>query len=105
MVNNDAARAERLQQLFLAAVQIVDPEERANFLRRECSNDSDLPGEVESMVAADCAEDSFLEQPAAAAFLPNAQPYTETPPFGMAANFATPPHGQPTASTDSLDLL
>src|SRR5437764_606896 len=67
MPENDAVRAQQLQELFIDAVDIADPDERACFLRDRCAGDLALRHEVEALVAADDPDDSFLEHPAAAA--------------------------------------
>ena len=57
-------RAERMQQLFLAALELA-PEERAAYLDETCSDDPALRNEIESLLEADAKafEGAFLEHP------------------------------------------
>ncbi|MCO6437608.1 MAG: serine/threonine protein kinase [Phycisphaerae bacterium] len=59
-------KSDRTRELFLAACQIT-ADERAEFLRRACENDSDLLREVESLLAFDKTDESFLRTPIIAA--------------------------------------
>src|SRR5262245_39882167 len=102
MIENDAARAQRLQELFLAAVEIADPLERENFLRRQCADDSDFRREAQSRVAADCPEDSFLEQVPAELPPLKDSPAPETPLDGV--EIATSA-GEEKTSPESPSLL
>src|SRR5690242_18832050 len=54
------------KQLFLAALEIASLEERESFLRRECGGDEPLRLEIQALLEAHGAADSFLEKPAAA---------------------------------------
>jgi serine/threonine protein kinase len=49
----------RVEELFLAALE-VPPEERAEFLDRECGSDSALRQETESLLAADAADGQHI---------------------------------------------
>lgn len=55
----------RSKQVFLAALEIASPEEREAFLRRECDGDEPLRLEIQALLEAHGAADSFLEKPAA----------------------------------------
>ncbi len=58
----NARRWQEVQELFdLAATR--DPSQRGFFLERACDGDSELRREVESLLAADVAGDSRLDQP------------------------------------------
>ncbi|MBI3409321.1 MAG: SUMF1/EgtB/PvdO family nonheme iron enzyme [Planctomycetes bacterium] len=105
MAERDPARALRLQELFLAAVAIVDPRERASFLRAECGDDSALRLEAESLIAADCPEDSFLEKPAVVNPRPDPTPGPETLPQVFSSNLDTPATGQEAGSMESQSEL
>jgi serine/threonine protein kinase/tetratricopeptide (TPR) repeat protein len=54
-----AADAQRVQTLFLAAVEATD---RADFLNQECGNDAELRRRVEALLLAHDQPGSFLEQ-------------------------------------------
>jgi eukaryotic-like serine/threonine-protein kinase len=67
--------------IFLAAIEIDSPQERASYIARACGGDSKLRGRVEKLVLAHFRAGSFLERPAggpfgAAAHTPSA---SETP--------------------------
>jgi serine/threonine protein kinase len=53
-----------LDSLFLAALEIDSPEERAAFLTRACGDDVSLRAEVEKLLASHRVAGSFLEKPA-----------------------------------------
>ena len=91
MPEGASTRAERLQELFLAAVDIVDAQERTAFLRGQCGDDSALLREVESLVAADRAGDSFLDRPT----------WPKSLPPLLAARLATPPAARANPPTES----
>ena len=55
-------RTQRAYELFEAVVERREAE-RAAFLDRECAGDTTLRAEVESLLAADAAAESFLEPP------------------------------------------
>src|SRR5437764_1754837 len=56
---------ENAKEIFVQAISLA-PEERLEFVERECSDDSLLYDEVKSLLSS-YEEDSFLETPAAAA--------------------------------------
>ena len=91
MPDSGSSRVQRLQELFLAAVDIGDPHERVTYLRGQCGDDSVLLREVESLVAADRADDSFLDRPT----------WPKTIPPVLAAHLDTPPGCPEVARTDS----
>src|SRR5437764_277605 len=95
MLENDAARAQQLQELFLAVVTIVDPHERAEFLRGQCGDDPVLRREVESLIAADQGAGDFLERPAKPG----------TIPAGLARSIEAPPAGEATGFPESKEAL
>jgi hypothetical protein len=51
-----------LDSLFLAALEIDDPEERAAYLDRNCADNPALRAETERMLAEHAMIGSFLEQ-------------------------------------------
>ena len=53
-----------LDSLFLSALEIESPEERAAFLTRSCGDDVSLRAEVEQLLASHRVAGSFLEKPA-----------------------------------------
>jgi serine/threonine protein kinase/Flp pilus assembly protein TadD len=53
----------RANEIFLQAVEIVSPSERAAFLERRCDGDAALRAEVESLLATSVTLGSFLESP------------------------------------------
>src|SRR5687767_1922320 len=62
-----------LDSLFLAALEIGSPEERAAFLAQSCGDNVSLRSEVERLLRSHEQAGSFLEQPApelAATLLP-----------------------------------
>src|SRR5207237_427126 len=52
--------------IFLAALEIGDPAERASYLEQACSADVALRQQVEALLAAHQREGSFLDVPAVA---------------------------------------
>ena len=54
------------RDLFIAALQIDDPAERAAYLDKACGGDAELRQRVEALLAAFGQAGSFLQQPAAA---------------------------------------
>ena len=57
------SKYERVRELFLAARE-APPEQRAAFLAQACGADDELRGEVESLLANDVRDDTFLQTPA-----------------------------------------
>src|ERR1043165_5171776 len=55
----------RPKDIFLKVIDL-SPEERIAFLSRECGDDEPLRRQIEAMLQAHAAADSFLEKPAAA---------------------------------------
>ncbi len=49
---NDGAASERVEEIFCAALEVTDPEERGRFLDHACAGDSPLRSAVEAMLAA-----------------------------------------------------
>jgi serine/threonine protein kinase len=70
---NATARWQRVRELFHACVEL-DPAQRDALLTQECSADSGLRKEVESLLASLAASSTFMETPAAAAFSPSDEP-------------------------------
>ncbi|HYP07485.1 MAG TPA: serine/threonine-protein kinase [Bryobacteraceae bacterium] len=60
--NQTAARVARLRELFDAATE-QDPGRRSTFLAQACGDDSELRREVEQLLAAHAAQDSWLDRP------------------------------------------
>ena len=60
-----AASSNREKELFLAALDLASASERAAFLAEACGADEALRRQVEAMLKARDASDSFLEKPAA----------------------------------------
>ncbi len=84
----DAARA---KSLFLAASDLADPAERAAYLDRECGDDADLRGRVESLLR---ANDAAPLPPAEAANGTSAHVSDRLP--------QTEDHGDPTARIGAI---
>jgi serine/threonine protein kinase len=59
----DAERAQRLEQLYHAALEHPESE-RSAFLKSACGRDDALLKEIESLLAHDRQADSFIERPA-----------------------------------------
>src|SRR5437879_6488511 len=74
----DAARA---KSLFLAASDLADPAERADYLERECGGDAELRGRVEALLRANDA--------------------APLPPARLAATGDSDPRGAPLRSATS----
>ena len=53
----------RVQAVFLSAVECDDPAARAAVLDRECSTDAELRQRVEALLKAHDQPDSLLDQP------------------------------------------
>ena len=60
-----SVNAERVQSVFLAAVEAADPAARATVLDRECAADAELRQRVEALLRAHDNSGSLLEKPAA----------------------------------------
>ena len=61
-----AESTNREKDIFLAALDLAAPVERADFIAQECGSDGVLRRRVEAMLQAHATPDSFLEKPAAA---------------------------------------
>src|ERR1700691_5454047 len=61
-----AGSSNRQKELFLAALDFPSANERAAFLAEACGPDDALRRQLEAMLKAHAAPDSFLEKPAAA---------------------------------------
>ncbi len=61
-----AETANRQKNIFLRAIELPSPSERAAFLAEACAGDNALRQRVEAMLKAHAVPDSFLEKPAAA---------------------------------------
>ena len=70
------ADPERIQSLFLAAIEAADPAERASLLARECGDDAELRERVEVLLQAHDRSGSFLDKPAV-------EPVTADAPAGQ----------------------
>src|SRR5262245_36972283 len=57
-------RWQRVDELFQAAVELLEPSKRAAFLEEACSGDRELRREVEAMLASDSDVWDFVEKPA-----------------------------------------
>jgi eukaryotic-like serine/threonine-protein kinase len=60
-----AESSNRQKDIFLKALDLP-PDERAIFVARECGSDESLRQQIQAMLQAHAAPDSFLEKPAAA---------------------------------------
>jgi hypothetical protein len=60
-----AASANRQKDIFLQAIDLPSPAERTAFVAQACGSDEALRRQVEAMLKAYAAPDSFLEKPAA----------------------------------------
>src|SRR5262249_59101204 len=54
------------KDIFLSAVEIADPRERALHLDQACGGDANLRKRVEALLRAQADPDSFLDHPAVA---------------------------------------
>ena len=70
------ANPQRLQEVFLAAIEVTDPAARSALLDRECAADPELRQRVETLLRADQDPASILKEPAA--WLSEPQPSDET---------------------------
>jgi eukaryotic-like serine/threonine-protein kinase len=68
----NAERWRRIEPLYHAALEKRDPRDRAAFLDEACAGDAALRAEVETLLAHDPDESSFIETPAVAQLLGNA---------------------------------
>src|SRR5262245_5481131 len=57
----------RVKELFVAAIGVADPAERAAFVDRECAADAGLRDRVAALLAAHAAPASALDRPLAVA--------------------------------------
>src|SRR5262245_19420785 len=60
------------RSVFLAALEIADPADRAAFLDRACAGEPALRGRVEALLAAADRTGSFMDRPAPDLFPPTA---------------------------------
>src|ERR1700736_1515756 len=60
-----AATEQRIQEIFLAAIEVADPIERSALLDRECATDPELRQRVETLLRADQDPASILKEPVA----------------------------------------
>lgn len=58
-----ADQSPKLESVFLAALEIDSPEERAAYLDTACAHNEQLRADVEQMLAAQGKIGSFLESP------------------------------------------
>src|ERR1700740_2427778 len=70
------ADPQRIQSIFLAALEAADPADRAALLARECGDDAELRQRVEVLLQAHDRSGSFLDKPAV-------QPVTTDLPAGQ----------------------
>ncbi len=70
------ADPQRIQSIFLAAIEAADPAARAALLTRECGDDAELRQRVAELLQAHDRSGSFLDQPAV-------QPLTLDAPAGQ----------------------
>src|ERR1700730_13734033 len=61
-----AETANRQKDIFLKAIELASPGERAAFLAEACAGDDALRQRLDAMLKAHAAPDSFLQKPAAA---------------------------------------
>jgi serine/threonine protein kinase len=83
---------QRIQAVFLAAVEISDPADRARFLDGACGGDAELRSRVEALLRAHDQPDSLLDHPAVAPHDPDSaatQALTGTPEPGVAVTRTT----------------
>ncbi len=82
----------QLDSLFLAALDITSPEQRAAFLEESCGTNLELRREVEQLLKSNEQAGSFLEQPApelqaTVAFAPDSESRVAALNAGLAAAF------------------
>src|SRR5688572_8395504 len=65
--------------VFLAALEIDDPERRAAYLREACGENADLRRSVEELFQANAAAGSFMDTPAATLDAANLDGISESP--------------------------
>jgi serine/threonine protein kinase len=82
-----AANEERVQEIFLAAIEVADPTERSALLNRECATDPELRQRVEKLLRADQEPASILKEPVAG--ISNALPSDDT--IGLEPTPDSPP--------------
>jgi eukaryotic-like serine/threonine-protein kinase len=70
------ADPQRIQSIFLAAIEAADPADRATLLARECGDDAELRQRVEVLLQAHDRSGSFLDKPAV-------EPVTTDAPAGQ----------------------
>jgi hypothetical protein len=59
-----SADPQRIQSIFLAALEAADPADRAALLARECGDDAELRQRIEVLLQAHDQSGSFLDKPA-----------------------------------------
>jgi eukaryotic-like serine/threonine-protein kinase len=92
---------QRVQAVFVAAVEAADPRARELILQRECAADSELRNRVEALLAAHNDPNSFLDRPAVGpADSPQLDVTSDSPNSAadVAANATISPAGTPGAT-------
>src|SRR5689334_9811338 len=64
--NHMAIWNDKVNEMFLKAINIAPPEERASYLNEACAADAELRASVETLLNAHVAAGNFLESPASA---------------------------------------
>ena len=54
---------DKIKEIFLDAIEIDAPDERADFLTKACAGDEELRGEVEKLIVQDKEAESLMNQP------------------------------------------
>src|SRR5262245_17533408 len=67
------------RSIFLAVLEIEDPEQRSAYLDQACSGDAALRGQVEQLLQAHQQPGPFMERPAPALLATLDEPVTERP--------------------------
>ena len=73
------AKLQTKDEIFNAAAEIADPDERAAYLREACGNDLPLRGEIEELLDHDRSEDSLLDRSVPGIRATIDRPITEQP--------------------------
>src|SRR5688500_521148 len=85
-----AVDAKCVQAVFLAAVEVVDPAQRAALLDHECNSDPELRQRVEALLQAHEAPASILARPAVTPIEAAALPLECTLPLDASTDQARP---------------
>src|ERR1700738_3383749 len=88
-----AATEQRIQEIFLAAIEVADSTERSALLDRECATDPELRQRVETLLRADQDPASILREAVAG--------ISDAPPSDVTIGLEPSPNSPPSSATQA----